>query len=210
MTQKHKRKTRKKDKTSSCPCCKGERYKTEITFFTSFSEKYRNDWIQCSNRAEFSEGGWACDVCIDSGKAMIANPDKQNFGLGGAHFAYFDKQKTCVTCGVAFIFSKEEQKYWYEELGFIVYSEAKECLKCRKQRQAITYRNTKIGKLVENLANNSPQEMEDLIDLYLEIKNLEKAKYYFAVLRKKVRKDRHKPLMMELLARIQYKIDLNK
>jgi hypothetical protein len=76
---------------------------------------------------------WACDSCLQSKRAIPANPAKQLFCDYPPYLSYFDKERTCETCGESFVFSASEQKFWYENLGFWVQSEAINCKSCRKK-----------------------------------------------------------------------------
>src|SRR5690349_12571086 len=69
---------------------------------------------------------WACEDCLRSGRAIVANPARQLYCDWSPYLAYFDKSGVCTKCGSEFIFPKEEQRYWYEELGFWVQSYPKE------------------------------------------------------------------------------------
>lgn len=119
----------------------------------------------------------------------MGEPEQQNWGgFTYPYFAYYDQQKVCVTCRQYFVFSKEEQQYWYEQLKFFVCSEAKDCPKCRKDKRIPRVRNTKISSLVKNLEKDNIDQVEQLIDLYLEIDKVDKAKYYLAIVRKNLDK----------------------
>ncbi len=79
---------------------------------------------------------WACDNCLDSGKAIPGDGEKQRWADQWPYLAYYDLHKKCKKCHKDFVFSKEEQKYWYEELKFWVQSKCLHCLDCRKKLRA--------------------------------------------------------------------------
>ncbi len=68
--------------------------------------------------------------------AIVGDPTRQNFGIGGAQLYYVDRHKRCESCTRQFVFSAKEQQYWYEQLGFIRDSTAKDCAPCRRERRA--------------------------------------------------------------------------
>ena len=68
--------------------------------------------------------------------AIVADSEKQVYGLGGPLPYYTDAERTCVQCQQPFLFSAQEQKFWYETLGFNNYSKAIRCVRCRKQKRS--------------------------------------------------------------------------
>lgn len=129
---------------------------------------------------------WACDKCFKSEKAILANPQKQNYSAWGyPNLAYFDKNRTCRSCQSKFTFSKKEQQYWYEELQFFIEAKAVHCLPCRKQIQAEKLLNSQLSEL---LRNGDPKNVKDLANialLYKEMGKTEKWKEYIAKSRKR-------------------------
>jgi hypothetical protein len=79
---------------------------------------------------------WACDECLDSGKALPGDWKIQKWADHNPFLVYYDIHKKCKTCGKDFVFSKNEQRYWYEELKFRVQSECVNCLDCRREIRA--------------------------------------------------------------------------
>lgn len=128
---------------------------------------------------------WACDRCLKKERAFMANPTKQNTGaFSYPFFVYFDREKRCEDCQTNFVFSKEEQQFWYEGLGFSIFSNAKRCLACRRKRRNSA--KQQISNLIPRLNPKNLDDVEKLVSLYLEIGNVEKAKYYLAMARKAV------------------------
>ncbi len=78
---------------------------------------------------------WACDACLQNGKAIMAEPDQQQYVDHPPFLAYFDLQKKCETCGQDYIFSGKEQQYWYETLKFWVQSKPIACAECRRKKR---------------------------------------------------------------------------
>jgi ribosomal protein L28 len=81
---------------------------------------------------------WACNACIRSNKAILADPKKQTFCDCYPYYAYFDETRKCSECGRQYVFTKEEQQYWYETLRFWVQSRPKKCKECYKKEKAST------------------------------------------------------------------------
>lgn len=79
---------------------------------------------------------WACNDCVDTGRAIPADPGKQEWCDCEPYLAYFDEERTCVDCGRAFVFHKEEQQHWYETLRFWVWSRPIRCRACNRNRKA--------------------------------------------------------------------------
>ncbi len=78
---------------------------------------------------------WACDMCLKSGRALVANPAHQTFCDHTPFLAYFDQNKRCTDFAKRFAFSAEEQRHWYEQLKFWVQSEPRQCALCRRSRR---------------------------------------------------------------------------
>ncbi len=134
---------------------------------------------------------WACDDCINGGKAILANPEKQYFTFthpmytANPYLSYFDKGFTCKNCNDKFTFSKEEQKYWYEELSFVVYSKPIACGKCRKEGRVVKNLNKELSELLQE---GEPEEKSTLIrisEIYKEMGKTEKMKKYLTAANKR-------------------------
>jgi hypothetical protein len=77
---------------------------------------------------------WACNDCICTGKALLADSKEQTFCDCYPYLAYFDEERECQECGTKYIFDKSEQQYWYEKLKFWVQSRPTHCKECYKKR----------------------------------------------------------------------------
>ncbi|MEM6737915.1 MAG: zinc-ribbon domain containing protein [Bacteroidota bacterium] len=177
----------------NCPCCKKriERKKLKqvcslfpfkggmvgknqdpLGFFLTIASKYPDTYQ------------WACDDCIKSERAILANPNKQYYSFthpmdtGNPYLAYFDKGFTCQTCQKKVVFSKEEQQYWYEDLSFVIYAKPVNCKTCRKEIRTARNLNTELSEL---LKNGIPKEKEKLLrisEIYKVMGNKEKMKKF--------------------------------
>lgn len=132
-------------------------------------------------KQEFS---WACDNCIESGKAIEADIEKQLYCDNPPHLAYFDQERICDQCGTEFIFSKGEQKHWYETLGFWVQSVPNLCFKCNKERKEARNINTELSNLMQHLDFKNPAELFRISDLYIRMGKPLKAKHYSTLAQK--------------------------
>lgn len=153
-----------------CPCCKAqienrglEQVSTLFPFdgFMSLgNQNYLKSFLEVVGRG-YNHYQWACDICIKSKKAILANPQKQHYTFNhpmdtaNPYLAYYDKEFTCETCKHTAVFSKEEQKYWYETLSFVVYSKPTSCKKCRQEMRRIKNLNTELSEL---LIDGEPKE----------------------------------------------------
>lgn len=172
--------------TLICPCCHIARYPEQYQRLREFNEQHNYEhMVSVFDSAKQGFLHWACDKCLEDKKAILGNPGIQNWGgFTYPYFAFYDRIKQCENCRKKFVFSKEEQQHWFQVLKFIAWSEAKNCKDCRRQLRDSRTRNTKISELIKDLGKNNIDQAECLIELYLEINNVEKAKFYFAILRK--------------------------
>lgn len=190
--------------TFYCPCCKRYRNKSHVTSLIHWHRQHKFfHLISIIGAARQELLNWACDECLSKKIAIQGNPENQNWG-GFAYpfFAYYDQEKICETCKTKFIFSKEEQKYWYEGLKFIVWSTPKNCLTCRKAIREPKEMNKILSELIKNLQPDNIDQLESIIDIYLKLDKIEKAKYYFSIVRKNI-----KPEMQKRLETIKQKIN---
>ena len=141
---------------------------------------------------------WACDDCLEAGRALAAKPWLQTFGYGFAIFAYFDENRNCEDCKTDFVFSAGEQAYWYETLQFVLYSVPKQCPNCRKTRRKAKGIHAELGRIQAQFTGGIP-ELIQLADLYLELGNTLKALEH---LRRAKNKTRSMELRDQLLVRI--------
>ncbi len=142
---------------------------------------------------ELSHFEWACDSCIEQGKALTSEIEKQKFCDYPPYLMYFDKIRECEKCNDSFTFSKEEQKYWYEELEFWVQSIPKNCKDCRKKIRKKKSVNTELSMLLENGNENiSSKNLYRIAELYEEMGKEEKMKMYLTKAKKRMKKENGK------------------
>jgi glutaredoxin len=140
---------------------------------------------------------WACDDCLESGRALEAKPWLQLRGIS-PEFAYFDQARTCEDCQTDFVFSASEQAYWFETLQFVTYSVPKQCPDCRKTRRKAKGVHLELGRIQAQFSGSIP-ELIQLADLYLELGNTAKVLEH---LRRAKNKTRSPELRDQLLVRI--------
>lgn len=169
-----------------CPCCQQMKGGNQLHHLEKWQKQYGFQLHEKRlENPETSSLFWVCDRCLKKERAFMANPKRQNTGaFSYPFFAYFDREKTCEDCQTHFVFSKEEQQFWYERLGFSIFSDAKRCLACRKKRRNPA--KQQISNLVPRLNPKNLNDVEKLVLLYLEIGNVEKAKYYLVMARKAI------------------------
>jgi hypothetical protein len=131
---------------------------------------------------------WACDFCIDNGKAIKGIPSKQTFCDYSPFLAYVDSDKECKMCKQVFKFAKEEQQFWYENLGFWVQSEAINCIRCRKNRRAekekIRNAQKRLSQILPTLDKTSETALREVINLYEFTNSTKKVKKYTQILKR--------------------------
>jgi hypothetical protein len=117
---------------------------------------------------------WACRHCLDSGRAILADPAKQLYCDWPPYLAYFDTTHECADCHDDFVFSKEEQRFWYEELGFWVQSRPKQCSNCRRKRRMHSRANAQLQN-ARGTRQQRSRRLSEVAQLYLEVGSRRKA-----------------------------------
>lgn len=132
------------------------------------------------NRSDLQQGGyqWACDDCLTSGAASIANPEAQLYLDSPPYLAYFDVSKVCEKCNEEYIFKKEEQAYWYEYLKFWVQSTPKHCSKCRREVREQKKLNNELSAILKDGDSLSLKDLQRLSEIYSILNHQDKANYY--------------------------------
>lgn len=184
-----KQKTNRKEKLT-CPGCNGDVYDSNLRQTLG-----RKIWLWGTmtsvGRDDLKHGTfqWACDDCLNSGRALIGNPGAQLYCDFDPYLAYVDEEKVCETCDAQYVFRKEEQKYWYETLRFWVQSKPKHCPKCRQEIREEKKLNNELSELLKEKEKLSIQDMERLSEIYEEISKPEKSRYYKNLIEKLKRKN---------------------
>ncbi len=182
----------KKQKYAKCPCCQTERHRTEMKTAIAQMEKldraaYKHyKALSIDTYASFidSDFNWACDVCLNNKKAILAHPSLQQYAWN-PNYAYFDTRHTCRTCETVFTFSKEEKKYWFETLKFWTDAEPVNCVNCRKEVRQFKNQNTRLSNILQQKEEDiSIEELEEVIEIYTKWEKIKRVKYYQSVLRK--------------------------
>jgi hypothetical protein len=122
-------------------------------------------------------GKWACDICLRNGRALIANPQKQVFGLGSPYLAYVDRECKCSACSRLFKFSAREHRYWLESLKFHIDSEPVRCPDCRRFHREQRELNTRLSELLENKAELTAEKWLLVSEIYRKMGKEDKAIY---------------------------------
>jgi Zn finger protein HypA/HybF involved in hydrogenase expression len=153
--------------TLICPVCKEERDwtltpydETWVRRARGWSGQYFSDWYH-DKRIE-----WACHQCLKSSRALVADPSKQRFGMGGGVKAYADMPRSCRRCKRPFVFAAAEQRFWFEELQFQVDSLAVECPDCRASKRVLVQANQDLADSLRVLDANDAEQLERIAALY--------------------------------------------
>ena len=134
-----------------------------------------------------SDFRWACDLCLQTKKAIEGNPNLQNY-CWNPNYAYYDADKNCRTCNSEFVFTKEEKKYWYESLKFWIDSEPVNCVSCRREIRQLKVENKILsGILKKEEKEISTKELEKVVKIYSKWQMEQKAKYYKSIIKKRVK-----------------------
>lgn len=127
---------------------------------------------------------WACDECLEVGRALKGNPNKQDFWSGYLHFAYFDRTNTCRDCGNEFVFSKYEQRHWYEKLRLMVWAKEVRCNPCRHKKKM----RDKLFRLLGNFDYEDMEKTQETIALCLKLGFYQQAQHVLNLVQKKYKK----------------------
>lgn len=185
--------SKRKKKYAKCPSCNVGKHRTEMKEALTTMEKLeRSQYKHYAALAIDTYGvfvdsafGWACDSCLDSKKAIKANPSIQNY-CWEPHLAYFDARFTCNTCQDKFTFKKEEKQLWYEKLQFWIDSRPNNCTNCRKEIRQLKNENKTLSQILSKKETEmSTSELSTVIDIYTQWDKPQRVKYYTSVLNKR-------------------------
>ena len=178
-------KRRKVPDTLRCPCC-GQRRLAEQDQSPALDEallsmrggtphwaKGRPGWSVSSARR--GDLVWACDSCLELGKAIRAKPWLQELCCDAPRFAYFAQAKTCRRCGRDFVFTALEQRRWYEEFKLPPSAEPIDCRTCRDAKRRRSRAATQLAERLEALDPHDPSQLAEIASLYLAIGSSRKA-----------------------------------
>jgi hypothetical protein len=179
-----------KETISSCPCCGQVRGEQDCRQLLT-TDVVRCFWDKESGitkrvyRVSLKKAGhtWACDECLQSGRAIKANVDNQDFA-GNPHFAYFDKTASCRDCNKDFVFSKEEQRHWYEKLGLMVWAKEVRCNPCRRNKKL----HTKLLKLLGNFDYKDMEKTQETVNLCIKFGFYQQAQHVLNLVQKRCKK----------------------
>lgn len=177
----------------TCPCCKQPRSLQKMQQILQLRRRVHEQHIKhypITDQELFTSftcfvKDWACDVCIKTGNAILADPLKQ-YGAYSFSLAYKDEGRTCRSCGQDYTFSKEEKLFWYEGKKFCENSKPQNCVPCRREIRAAKKANTRLSTLLKDGAKQLKRaELEEVISIYVKMKLGEKVKFYQAMLKYK-------------------------
>lgn len=186
---------RSKTKYAKCPCCLTDKHRTEMRKCMSILEKiHKKEFKNYKelNLDQYTYGSfidsnfvWACDNCLESKKAVLANPGLQQTPFT-PHLAYFDTIFRCNSCKKEHVFKIEEKKVWYESYKLPIDAQPDKCLDCRRKIRKQNSENKILSEILEKPENdNTINELEKVVDIYITWDKIEKAKYYQSILNKR-------------------------
>lgn len=175
-----------------CPCCKIQRRSTEMKLIVDFISKSYSDKTPIDTLRKDIFGylkdayyDFACDVCLESDLAFLANIKEQNNSHYNTIYAYYNSEYNCRTCNTDFIFYGKEKRFWYEVLKFRVDSKPMHCVSCRKENRSVKNMNTRLSDLLINGEENlSLDDFEEIIAIYTKWEKVERRKYFENKLKK--------------------------
>lgn len=118
---------------------------------------------------------WACDECVDAGRAVVADVTRVTVSMGIPFAAYVDRPFRCEDCGADAVFSAREQQHWFETLGFLIWVYPKQCAPCRANRRVRARANTALADALQNLDLEDPSQLDAIAKLYDELGSADKA-----------------------------------
>ncbi len=125
---------------------------------------------------------WACDDCLQAGRALKGQPVKQLFCDFSPHFAYADKTGICRDCKAGFTFAKAEQQYWYERLRFWVQATKVRCDVCQQLKK----QHDHVSRLVAANDYSNLNAVRDIVAYYLVRADYQKARDFLAAGKKQL------------------------
>ena len=115
-------------------------------------------------------------------------------------FAFFDIEKTCVTCEQSFVFRGEELRHWVENLRFYILGTRNHCPTC----QATITLKKRLSRLVERLHTTTLSKRDyinkvlEISEIYQKIGRADKAKGFIKKEIKRLDKKANDKLLKQL------------
>lgn len=175
-----------------CPCCKAEKGEKGLARAIAGLHQVNGLLIQVKDPSQDAKAPllrlasfdrWACDDCLQSGRAIPGNPGQQRKEHAMAHdpeylaFRNLSK-KACLDCGQSFVFTKEEQLFYYQTLGHSRSARAVRCLDCRRGRREEHRPARELGEMLENGELRSEAYRDRVIENYRLLGREDKARYF--------------------------------
>jgi hypothetical protein len=108
---------------------------------------------------------WACQGCIDAGRAILADPNRQVRFDDVYCPVYRDLSLTCADCGADFVNTAEEQRVWYEEYRMRMTAGPGIPRLCRSCRYDKRQRRRAMHALQARLRDYDPLRVDDLLEI---------------------------------------------
>ncbi len=183
---------KKKPNRITCPCCGQEKGERNLSRARKGLPEINGLLVCAGQHQEAADPAlvllagfdrWACDDCLNSGRAIAGEPRRQRQENIMAHepeyLAFWDKSyRSCLDCGSAFVFSKEEQLFYYQQLGKSRLARAVRCLDCRRARRETFRPARELGEMLEDGALRSEEFRQRVVDNYRLLGREDKARYF--------------------------------
>jgi hypothetical protein len=217
---KAKRSTKVDELKPICPCCGKARSVRAMSRFLGVVrtdyKKHGGEFDQYAinlhiERANAEWFVWACDFCLDQGKALAGKPWLQVYGLAAPFYIYCDVRRRCSDCNNKFIFSAKEQQYWYETLKFIIYSSPQQCLTCRRKRRGVKAANkaltAAIAALSDSINAQDPAQLAELSELYIKVGSYIKALEFYRRAKNKLKRNNPSNALLAKMEELRTQIE---
>jgi hypothetical protein len=143
----------RRDKYVDCPVCREESKLTEQRCFTgdqiSFADGATLDDLftvirrggRPDHRSSREFIHWACNSCLEKGRALLAKPREQQFYSCWPYYTYFSVRFWCPHCEASFTFDKRDQFTRFEVEKQWVQAWPQYCRSCKSKffRQLLRY-----------------------------------------------------------------------
>lgn len=120
--------------------------------------------------------GRVCRECVRQGRAVPADPEKQDFPvMEGPYRAWFDQGRVCGYCGQEFVFTAQDQRFWYEERRIPLHVVPVGCPSCRRRVRQQKRANRLLAERLRELAPDSAPGLQEVADLEVQVGSVSRA-----------------------------------
>lgn len=189
--------------TVKCPVCQTA-IDFEQTGLEEFEERARS--TGCNYGKAWTRNAynlWACPECLRSGRALPADPTKQDFGGYSPPFqAFWDRTLQCEYCGEPWVFEAEEQRFWYETGGFHVQAYPTGCKPCRRLVRGRKEAQQQLMQLLQELDPLNPDQLTQAGELARRQGNSKRALEWLRRAKNKARDEEQRKALLERIEQV--------